>query len=199
MEAGLRETKKERTRRSLLLAAYELFDEKGYDATTVTEIARAAEVSPGTFFNYFGTKEDLVFGDRSHIAQAGIDELTRRQPEDTPADLVARAFEGMLAAEHQSDPDGLEKHRARLIVTVPSLYATSLRRLFDVQHQMAERLRATFPGELDDLHAAILVGAFAGAGMAAMRAAIAAEEPLEPAVRKAISEMARRFRGVRSA
>ncbi|MGW0251624.1 TetR/AcrR family transcriptional regulator [Nocardia goodfellowii] len=198
-ETGLREVKKERTRRSLLLAAYELFEEKGYDATTITEIARAAEVSPGTFFNYFGTKEDLVFGDRSHIAEAGMAELARRRPEDTPADAVARAFESMLAAEQQRDPDGLEQQRARLVVTVPALHATSLGRLFDVQHRMAGQLREVFPDELDELHAAILVGAFTGAGMAAMRAAIAAEQPLEPAVRKAISEVARRFRGVRSA
>lgn len=193
-KAGLRELKKERTRRSLLLAAYRLFEEKGYDATTISEIARAAEVSQGTFFNYFGTKEDLIFGDRSDIAAAGLEALSRRGPDDRPADAVARAFEAMLAAEHRSDPDDLEQHRARLIVTVPSLYATSLRRLFDIQTEMGTRLRAAFPGELDEMRAAILVGAFAGAGMSALRAAAAAETPLEQAVRTAIRELSRRFR-----
>lgn len=191
---GLRELKKERTRRSLLLSAYRLFEEKGYDATTISEIAQAAEVSQGTFFNYFGTKEDLIFGHRSDIAEAGMEALRRRGPGDRPADAVARAFEAMLTAERKSDPDDLEQARARLIVTVPSLYATSLGRLFDIQSEMATRLQAMFPGELDEIPAAILVGAFAGAGMSALRAAAAAGTPLEQAVRAAISEVSRRFR-----
>jgi AcrR family transcriptional regulator len=193
-EAGLREVKKERTRRSLLVTAYRLFEAKGYDATTITEIARAAEVSQGTFFNYFAAKEDLIFGDRAEIAEAGIEALKRRGPADTPADAVARGFEAMLGAQGRRDPDGLEHQRVRLLLTVPSLYATSLWRLFDIQHRMAAQLRKMFPGELDDTEAAILVGAFAGAGMASLRAAIASEAPLEPAVRTAITEVARRFR-----
>lgn len=193
--AGLREIKKERTRRNLLATAYRLFAEKGYDATTITEIARAAEVSPGTFFNYFSAKEDLIFGNRGEIAEAGIDALLRRGPTDTPADAVARSFEAMLGAEQRRDPDGLEQQRARLILTVPSLYAISLRQLFDIQHRMAVQLRDTFPAEFDDIEsAAILVGAFVGAGMAALRAAIASDSPLEPAVRRAVAEVARRFR-----
>lgn len=191
---GLRELKKERTRRTLLLTAYRLFEEKGYDATTVGEIAAAAEVSQGTFFNYFATKEDLVFAGRAHIADAGLAELNRRDPADSPVDAVVRAFEAMLTAERHSDPDDLEQHRARLLVTVPSLYATSLRRLFDIQNAMASRLRTAFPGELDELQAAILIGAFAGAGMAALRAAAHAGIPLESAVRTAIQEVDRRFR-----
>ncbi|WP_280435651.1 hypothetical protein [Nocardia carnea] len=59
---------------------------------------------------------------------------------------------------------------------------------------MAGQLQETFPGELDDTGAAILVGAFAGAGMAALHATIAADTPLEPAIRAAITEVARRFR-----
>lgn len=192
--AGLREVKKERTRRNLLATAYRLFDAKGYDATTITEIARAAEVSPGTFFNYFATKEELIFGNRSEIAETGIDELTRRGPADSPADAVARSFEAMLDIQHRRDPDGLEQQRIRLVLTVPSLYATALWRLFDIQHRMATQLQEAFPGEFDDTGAAILVGAFAGAGMAALHAAIAAETPLEPAIRTAITEVARRFR-----
>ncbi|MEV0108203.1 helix-turn-helix domain-containing protein [Nocardia sp. NPDC050799] len=191
---GLRELKKERTRRSLLLTAYRLFEEKGYEATTISEIARVAEVSQGTFFNYFGTKEDLIFGDRSDIAEAGLEALRRRDPRDSPADAVARAFEAMLAAERRSDPDNLEQDRARLIVTVPALYATSLSRLFDIQNDMAARLQTVFPDELDEMKAAILVGAFAGAGMSSLRAAAAAGTPLEKAVRAAIDEVSRRFR-----
>src|SRR5215472_8949692 len=61
--AGLRQRKKARTRASLREHALRLFREQGYQATTVEQIAAAAEVSPSTFFRYFPTKEDLVLRD----------------------------------------------------------------------------------------------------------------------------------------
>src|SRR5215217_5986470 len=58
---GLRERKKQQTRQSIAETARGLFVERGFEAVRVTEIARAAEVSEKTVFNYFPTKEDLVF------------------------------------------------------------------------------------------------------------------------------------------
>src|SRR4051794_8889791 len=58
---GLRERKKQRTRELIAETARRLFVERGFDAVPVAEVARAAEVSEKTVFNYFPTKEDLVF------------------------------------------------------------------------------------------------------------------------------------------
>lgn len=70
------ERRKERTRRALLQAADRLFCEKGFDATTVEEIAHAADVAKGTFFNYFETKETLLI----HLLALQIEDALAEVP-----------------------------------------------------------------------------------------------------------------------
>jgi len=60
-ELGLRERKKERTRQLLSETARRLFSERGFEQVSIAEIAREAEVSEQTVFNYFPSKEDLVY------------------------------------------------------------------------------------------------------------------------------------------
>src|SRR5712691_3376812 len=83
-EPGLRERKKQRTRETIARAAHALFAERGYHATTLNDIAQAADVSTRTIFSYFASKEDILFSDfplmRHALAQALAD---RPEGEDT--------------------------------------------------------------------------------------------------------------------
>jgi AcrR family transcriptional regulator len=83
-QVGLRERRRMRTMAAIQHAAFRLFAEQGYDATTVEQIAAAADVSPATFFRYFPAKEDVVrtdefdplLLDRLAARPAGEDVLT---------------------------------------------------------------------------------------------------------------------------
>jgi AcrR family transcriptional regulator len=77
---GLRERKKRETRETIARAAWKLFARRGFDAVTVADIARAANVSEKTVFNYFPTKEDLVFGAGMQRTAALIDAVRARPP-----------------------------------------------------------------------------------------------------------------------
>jgi AcrR family transcriptional regulator len=77
-EPGLRERKKERTRLAIAEAAHRLFRERGFDAVTVAEVAREADVSEGTVFNYFPTKEELFYGQMESFEAALVDAVRER-------------------------------------------------------------------------------------------------------------------------
>jgi len=81
-EVGLRELKKARTRRAIADAAARLFAERGYEQVAVSDVARAAEVSEQTVYNYFQTKEQLVTDLHQHF-QEELDRLIRTRPPGT--------------------------------------------------------------------------------------------------------------------
>lgn len=98
---GLRERKKIETRRRLLEQATKLFAERGFDQVSVAEIAEAADVSKMTVFNYFDSKEDLVFAPmEEHIGDAA--RIVRdRAPGESAVAAMRRHF---LAAVERRDP-----------------------------------------------------------------------------------------------
>jgi AcrR family transcriptional regulator len=109
---GLRERKKQRTREQIIEAAMRLFAERGYQATTIAEIANAAEVAPRTFFSYFPSKEAVVFHnvDRDLDGLAGA--LRDRLPGETAFDALRRWIDGMF--EEWTADEGSDQLRKRL-------------------------------------------------------------------------------------
>src|SRR5216117_3447490 len=79
-EPGLRERKKQQTRQSIADTARALFAERGFERVTVAEVARAANVSEATIFNYFPTKEDLVFSGLEAFEAALLGAVRDRAP-----------------------------------------------------------------------------------------------------------------------
>jgi AcrR family transcriptional regulator len=113
MEGGLRERKKQKTREEISAAAMTLFAERGFDAVTVAEIARAADVSEKTVFNYFPAKEDLVAHRGAELTKALIDAV-RDQP---PGVSVITPFRQMTEALL----DAVEHEPVEAITAVPRL------------------------------------------------------------------------------
>ena len=106
-EPGLRERKKERTRQQIGEAAQRLFAERGFDAVTVAEVARAADVSVGTIFNYFRTKEELFYSGMEAF-EARLVDAVRERPAGQP---VLEAFSDFVLAHRLLPP--------RAVVDVP--------------------------------------------------------------------------------
>ena len=132
MAEGLRERKKEKTRQLIAETARRLFAEHGFERVTVTEIAREAEVSPATVFNYFPTKEDLFYS----RLEAFEDELLAAIRDRGPGESVLAAFGGFLLGQGgvltMDAPEADEQLRTitRIITDSPALLARE-RQVFD--------------------------------------------------------------------
>ncbi|MBQ1543725.1 TetR family transcriptional regulator [Caulobacter sp. CCUG 60055] len=118
---GLRARKRRATRAAIQQAALSLFLSKGYDETTTQEIARAADVSPGTLFNYFPTKEDLVADDYDPLF---LDLLAARPLDEPPFVAIRKALQAGLEAVLAEDRAFLVA-RGRLALAAPALRAAA--------------------------------------------------------------------------
>lgn len=156
---GLRERKKARTRAAIREHALRLFREQGYHATTVEQIAAAAEVSPSTFFRYFPTKEDVVLQD--DMEQLMLEAFDRQPPELSPVAAMRAAVREMQDA---MDPTQWEKLRqtSELATTVPEVRARALDDFSRTIAMMAEAMAKRTGRSPDDLAVRAVAGAIFG-------------------------------------
>jgi len=160
--AGLRQRKKRRTRAALAAAATQLFTQRGYDETTIADLAEVAEVAPRTFYSYFRSKEDVLLVDLDDRLLS-LANVVIRLPEETLDDALRRIGTAMVSIVSANSSNPLARVRAQLAVSRPALMGAAFVRLWQAEQQLAQRLQAAFPKELDDILAAAIIGAFMSA------------------------------------
>lgn len=137
---GLRELKKQRTRQAISDIASRLFAARGFDHVTVAEVAEAAGVSEKTVFNYFATKEDLLFDEVPAREAALVEAVRGRAPGESVVAALARV---QLAQCERFATPGFAVF-ARIIEDSPALRAKEL----EVMAHFVEVLAATLEEEL---------------------------------------------------
>jgi len=162
---GLRERKKAKTRAAIQEHALRLFHEQGYDATTVEQIAEAAEVSPSTFFRYFPTKEDVVSYDA--LDPVLMAAWRSQPPEMAPIPAMRRALVEIFGA---LTPGQLEEmmDRVRLLFSVPELRQVAINEMIRSSQMIADELAMRLRRSPDDFELRVFAGALMGALLAAM-------------------------------
>jgi AcrR family transcriptional regulator len=108
---GLRERKKQRTRQQIIEAAMGLFAERGYHATTIADIAEAADVAPRTFFSYFPSKEAVVFHNVDRDMDALAAALRNRLPGENAFDALRRWIDAMFDQWMAEEDEALLRKR----------------------------------------------------------------------------------------
>jgi AcrR family transcriptional regulator len=163
---GLRERKKQKTRWAIQEHAVRLFAQQGYDATTVEQIAAAAEVSPSTFFRYFPTKEDVIIEDE-------YDPLLLNAVNTAPADLapLAALRHGLRTAFAQIGADEHRQifERTKLILSVPALRARNYETLAATVDLLAEPIARRAHREPTDPNVRLFAGACLGVWLVAIQ------------------------------
>ncbi|UQS22684.1 TetR/AcrR family transcriptional regulator [Amycolatopsis thermalba] len=165
-QSTLRARQRAETQRVIQAHAVRLFTERGYDATTVNEVAEAAGVSAMTVYRHFPTKEDLVLADQHGGLVA--ERLAATSPAQPLVRRIGRALVDATATLTEGDP-ATRRHllaRLRLMISAPALRARHLDNHYALQEAIVDALGVTDPEGTFQARAA------AGACLAAMHTAL---------------------------
>jgi AcrR family transcriptional regulator len=160
---GLRERKKARTRAAIRDHALRLIAEQGYDATTVEQIAEAAEVSPSTFFRYFPTKEDVVLQDDLDLLW--IDAVRAQPAELSPLAAMRAALSEAFATMSEADMAVLRQTMG--LAAIPAVRARMLDEFARTTQVLANVIAERSGRTPDDFAVLTVAGAVLGVAMSA--------------------------------
>ena len=156
---GLRERKKRQTREALTRAALELFAERGYDETTLADVADAAGVSTRTIFAYFPCKEDILFCTLQVTRDALAQALADRSP---GTDALAALRQFVLSSAHEKSE--VDRKLWEVVAADPTLSSHKRARIGELQEVLAAAIAHDLGVGPDDLRpqvaAASLTAAF---------------------------------------
>jgi AcrR family transcriptional regulator len=169
-QPGLRERKKEQTRRLIAETARRLFAERGFDAVRVAEVARAADVAEKTVFNYFPTKEDLFYSGMEAFEEQLLEAVRDREPGETVLAAFRRFVmrpQGVFAMRDAGDHGGraaTEQLRTitRVITESPALLARERQVLARYADALAEMIAGETGADAGDLEPRVAAHALLG-------------------------------------
>lgn len=154
---GLRERKKQQTRQTIERVALQLFAERGFDQTTLAEIADAADVSPRTIFAYFQSKEDILFCQEPEFIERAKEMLERRPPGATTVDAL-REFISSVPA-----PDEQAMLRKKIIAASPELRMRMRGHIAGLESVLAESIAKDLGAGPDDVRPPLIAASMTAA------------------------------------
>ena len=157
--AGLRERKKARTRAAIREHALRLFRVQGYYATTIEQIADAAEVSPATFFRYFPTKEDVVLQDDLDVISLAA---LRTQPPELGPIAAFRAAAGVTLASLSEEDLARLRETTELTMKIPEVRARAIDEFVRTINQIADAIALRTGRGAGEFEVRTLAGAIIG-------------------------------------
>jgi AcrR family transcriptional regulator len=171
---GLRERKKQQTREAIARAALRLFAERGYDETTLAEIAEAADVAPRTIFAYFDSKEDILFSEEGGY----LDELKRRLDERSDGSTTVDALREFVACMKSPDED--DKLRKKVIMASPALQMKMRAHHAELEPMLAQSIARDLGTGPDDIRALLVAASMTAAFESVSNQFLEAESGGEP-------------------
>jgi AcrR family transcriptional regulator len=161
---GLRERKKRQTKDRLEAVALQMFEERGFDAVTVDDIAAAANVSPRTFFRYYPSKADVLSKDVAETMESLVADLESMPPGEPALAAVGRVL--MAYADESDSLPRLQRQRSivHIVTEAPHLAPGLLGKMASKHEELTAaiaRRRGTDAGS--DLYAHLLAACTAGA------------------------------------
>jgi AcrR family transcriptional regulator len=174
-----RERKKNRTRDDLIRTAVRLFQEKGFESTTVDDIVKAADYSRATFFRHFATKEDVVFIDLPDRVSALKD--VHGVPETVDPWLAARDAVAEQVLGFTTFAPDLEAACVRLWFTEPALYRRYLELVTYAEDHLTQFLETRRP-DSTNVRSRVLAIALIGVGRAVLLSGVTDEAEVREAL-----------------
>jgi AcrR family transcriptional regulator len=171
---GLRERKKQQTREKIARVALELFAERGYDETTLADIAEAAEIAPRTIFAYYECKDDILLCEELTFLSQLKRRLDERPPGTTTVDTL-REFVSSLEA-----PDESAKRRKQIMTANPALQKKMRATHADLEPMLAESIAKDLGTAPNDIRPLLVAASMTAALTSVSDRIFAAEANGEP-------------------